>query len=87
MNMEMITPKELAERFGTDQKLIRKFLREVTPEGARPGRGSRWAIPGNKREMTRLTKQFEEWSVKHKRALEKGNGEETEPEEQGDETE
>lgn len=70
MNTNIITPKDLAETFHTSDKLVRKFLRDVTDEGSRPGRGSRWVLPGNKRELNRLTKQFQDWSQNHKTAIE-----------------
>lgn len=69
MNMQVLTPDELSREFGIDKKLVRKFLRDITPEESRPGRGSRWAIPGNKRELTKLKKQFVTWSEHHKTAI------------------
>lgn len=68
--MQVLTPAELSREFGIDQKLVRKFLRDITPEDSRPGRGSRWVVPGNKRELARLRKRFDLWSEHHKTAIE-----------------
>lgn len=62
-----ITPTELAEQLHTDPKVLRKFLREVTPREAQPGRGHRWELPAGKRNMTRLQKQFDVWAAAHTR--------------------
>lgn len=63
-----ITPTEFAEQVGSDPKTVRKFLRSMTPRDAQPGRGHRWELPAGKRNTTRLTKQFKEWSAEHTRA-------------------
>jgi hypothetical protein len=60
--MQSITPAELAELVHTDQKRVRKFLREITPKEAQPGRGRRWNLKGDKRSITRLQKQYDNWS-------------------------
>lgn len=65
--MTNITTNELAVELGATPRETRKFLRSITPKEEQPGKGSRWAIPGGKRELTRLQKQYTEW---HKKQLE-----------------
>lgn len=55
-----ITPAEFAEVVGSDGRTVRKFLRSELPDKA-PGKGSRWALPGTKREVTALQKKFTAW--------------------------
>lgn len=42
----------------------RKFLREVTPEDAQPGKGGRWAI--EKRDIRSLRTKFAKWDEARK---------------------
>lgn len=56
-----ITPNDLVEQFKSDGRTVRKFLRSITPREEQPGKGSRWAIDGSKRNLNRLQKQFNEW--------------------------
>lgn len=65
--MESISSAELAEVIHTDKKRLRKFLREITPREEQPGRGNRWVLPGGKRNINRLQKQYEQWSQAHQR--------------------
>lgn len=65
--MQSITPVELAEVFEADPKTIRKFLRSTTPKESQPGRGHRWSLPGGKRDINRLQKQYTEWAKVHTR--------------------
>ena len=58
-----ITPAELASEVGSDSKTVRKFLRSITPREEQPGKGSRWAIDGSKRSVSKLRKQFNEWNA------------------------
>lgn len=60
-----ITPRDLATEFHTDETVVRKFLRDITPEAAQPGMGRRWSIPGTKAELRKLRNQFDLWSVRH----------------------
>lgn len=62
--MAQITTTEFAAELGTDTRTARKFLRSITPKDEQPGKGSRWAIEGNKRSLTSMKKQFNEWSAK-----------------------
>lgn len=59
-----ITPTEFATEVGTDGRTVRKFLRSITPKDEQPGKGSRWALPGTKRDLDKLTKRFNEWTAK-----------------------
>lgn len=62
--MSSMTPTEFAATVNSDGKTVRKFLRAITPKEDQPGKGSRWALPAGKREVAKLTKQFNEWSAK-----------------------
>ena len=70
IRMEMIimaavmTPAEFAEKVDSDGRTVRKFLRSITPKDEQPGKGSRWSLPANKQSVTKLSKQFREWSAK-----------------------
>lgn len=54
--MATITIAELATTLDTDPRTARKFLRNITPKDAQPGKGSRWAI--EKREVRSLKAKF-----------------------------
>ncbi len=58
-----MTPAEFAVEVDSDGRTVRKFLRSITPKDEQPGKGSRWSLPGTKREVTKLQKQFREWSA------------------------
>lgn len=62
--MATITPNQFAERVDSTGREVRKFLRSVTPRDEQPGKGSRWALPATKRELTKLEKQFKDWHQK-----------------------
>lgn len=62
------TPSKLAQELNTDQRTLRKFLRNTTPKSEHPGSGHRWVLPGGKRDVNRLKKQFEQWRGEHTRA-------------------
>lgn len=55
-----MTPKELANQFGTDPKTIRKFLRSIATE--RPGKGGRWTIPTEM--IPELEERFAAWNTR-----------------------
>ena len=67
--MPRVTPNELAERFHTEPRVVRKFLRSKTPIEKHPGRGHRWELNVNKQSLSRLDKQFTEWSAAHTRSV------------------
>jgi len=56
-----ISAKELAGRFDTDGRTVRKFLRSITPKDDQPGKGSRWVIEA--KQVRSLAKQFKEWEA------------------------
>lgn len=62
--MAQITTNEFAAELDTDARTARKFLRSITPKEDQPGKGSRWVLEGNKREIAKMRKQFNEWSAK-----------------------
>lgn len=63
-----MTPAEFAVEVGSDGRTVRKFLRSITPKEDQPGKGSRWSLPATKREVTKLQKQFAEWSEAQEKA-------------------
>jgi hypothetical protein len=64
----VITPAEFAELVESDGRTVRKFLRSITPRDEQPGKGSRWQLDGTKRSVTKLQKQFTEWTAKQAEA-------------------
>lgn len=60
---QTLTPKEVALRFGTSPKKLRKFLRsDAKAKGAEsPGKGSRWAIQAST--LKTLQKRFDAWNA------------------------
>lgn len=62
--MSTMTPAELAGKFNSDGRTVRKFLRSITPKDEQPGKGSRWSIAGDKRSVSKLQKQFADWNAK-----------------------
>lgn len=79
--MATMTPTEFAAEVNSDGRTVRKFLRAVTPKEEHPGKGSRWALPGTKRDIQKLKKQFNEWQesqAKPEPAVEEPEVDETE---------
>jgi hypothetical protein len=64
----VMTPAEFAVEVDSDGRTVRKFLRSITPRDEQPGKGSRWSLPATKRDITRLKKQFAEWTAKQAEA-------------------
>ncbi len=58
----MMTTTEVATAIDTTPRTLRKFLRA---EGQGVGKGSRYALPSTKRDLTALSKRFEEWTASH----------------------
>lgn len=63
MATKSLTPAEFAEMVDSDGRTVRKFLRSITPKEDQPGKGSRWSLPGTKREVTSLSKRFADWQA------------------------
>ena len=59
--MATITVAELATTLDTDARTTRKFLRNITPKEAQPGKGSRWAI--EKRDIRSLRSKFAKFTA------------------------
>lgn len=57
-----MTPAEFATEVNSDGRTVRKFLRSITPREEQPGKGSRWVLPGTKREVTTLKNRFTKWT-------------------------
>ena len=62
--MATINISEFATIIEATPRDARKFLREVTPEDAQPGKGGRWAI--EKREVRSLRTKFAKWDAERK---------------------
>lgn len=58
---ETMTPNAFAAMVDSNGREVRKFLRAVTPKDEHPGKGARWSMPSTKRELNKLTKQFNAW--------------------------
>lgn len=58
-----MTPAELATELSSDSKTVRKYLRSITPRDEQPGKGSRWAVPANKGQLSTLRKGFTKWTA------------------------
>ena len=54
----MINTTELASNFDTTPRTLRKFLRS---QGAGVGKGSRYALPSNKRDLSKMRSNFDAW--------------------------
>jgi len=50
----------IAEKFGTDSRTLRKFLRSESGMNSKVGKGKRWAIEG--KEIAPLKAKFQEWN-------------------------
>lgn len=69
------TPKEIALKFDTDARTVRKFLRS---EVGTVGKGQRWAIEA--KDMRSLKSKFTKWATAAAEAKAKG----TDADEEGD---
>jgi hypothetical protein len=58
----MTTTTELATTFDTTPRELRKFLRSEASGIESVGKGSRYALPSSKRDVTALGKRFTAWS-------------------------
>lgn len=59
--MATINISEFATIIDATPRDARKFLREVTPDDAQPGKGGRWSI--EKRDVRSLTSKFTKWNA------------------------
>lgn len=59
--MSSISPKEFAQRVGSDPRTVRKFLRSNARENGTetPGKGSRWELDG--KSIRSLSTKFRKW--------------------------
>ena len=70
--MATINVSEFATIIEATPRDARKFLREVTPDDAQPGKGGRWAI--EKREVRSLRSKFAKWDAERKAPAEEPEG-------------
>lgn len=59
--MATINIAEFATIIEATPRDARKFLREVTPDDAQPGKGGRWSI--EKRDVRSLSSKFSKWDA------------------------
>lgn len=68
--MAQFTTAQVAEKFGTTPRTLRKFLRSDARANDRadalPGKGSRYAIEG--KDLPSLKKRFNAWKVEEAKA-------------------
>jgi hypothetical protein len=90
-DMPTMTPKEVAAKFDTSPKRLRKFLRSETAIDDRPGKGGRWALDLNAKSLAAMKKRFDAWATEQAKrnadrlaALAKGDEVEDEVEEGDD---
>lgn len=76
--MATINISEFATIIEATPRDARKFLREVTPDDAQPGKGGRWAI--EKRDVRSLTSKFTKWDAERRTAVEAEVAQGEEPE-------
>jgi CO/xanthine dehydrogenase Mo-binding subunit len=62
-----LTTAEVAEALETTPRELRKFLRSNEGPG-KVGKGARYALPGSKREIDKMRKQFAIWAEARKAA-------------------
>jgi hypothetical protein len=63
MKMAEMTTAQVAEEFETTPRVLRKVLRSEASGIESVGKGARYTLPGTKRELTKLRKQFDEWTA------------------------
>lgn len=47
---------------------LRKFLRDITPKADQPGKGGRWSLEYNAKELNALKKRFATWTAEQEQA-------------------
>lgn len=60
--MSTMTTTDLAAQLETTPRELRKFLRSDASGIESVGKGSRYALPGSKREVAALAKRFAAWT-------------------------
>ena len=67
MTATAMTTAEVAEALSTTPRELRKFLRADARANGKgdtlPGKGARYALPGDKRSLTAMAKKFTAWSA------------------------
>jgi len=62
-----LTTAQLAEKFQTSPRELRKFLRADARANGKadtlPGKGSRYALPGDAKTINAMRKRFDAWTV------------------------
>ena len=62
MKMSMTTA-QIATEFDTTPRTLRKFLRSNDSGIESVGKGSRYALPSSKRDLTAMRKRFDAWEA------------------------
>lgn len=81
MATKTLSAKEVAEKFGTDGRTLRKFLRaDAKEQGTEtPGKGGRYSIEAKK--VQSLQKRFDKWNAARVSTPEAGDHEDDADEE------
>ena len=58
-----MTTAQIATEFDTTPRTLRKFLRSNESGIEAVGKGSRYALPSSKRDLTALRKRFDAWEA------------------------
>ena len=68
MTAKTLTTAQLAEKFSTTPRELRKFLRADARANGKgdtlPGKGSRYALPGDAKTIAAMRKRFNAWEAK-----------------------
>ena len=64
-NATFVTPKEIAQETGRDQKAVRSMMRRMTDADNQPGSGGRWAVESGSEFHTELIRRL---TANHNRA-------------------
>jgi hypothetical protein len=76
--MATLTVTELSNELEATPRMVRKFLRSITPVEEQPGKGGRWSI--QKAQVRTLKKKFEDFKIEHVRTVEVPEDDEPETE-------
>lgn len=71
MTARTFTTAQIAEKIGTTPRELRKFLRaDASDKSTLPGKGARYALPGDAKTISAMKKRFAAWSAKQAEARE-----------------
>jgi DeoR/GlpR family transcriptional regulator of sugar metabolism len=68
MAVKTLSVAEIAEKLDVAPRTVRKFLRSITPEDRRPGKGATWVL--REKDFAKLQTKFTEWQERKARVVE-----------------